>query len=330
MKRIHVVGAGGIGIALARALLTAGHNSLLLVESCPEKLEYGARHGIQVNNSLPQKIDLAPFQNWRPEPNEIVLLCVKCYDNPPILSRLPGDCFLVPVQNGFDPVLESQAPPGEGIASFISECEQGTTRTRITRKGMLHLGPLKPWANLERLAELRDLFRAGGIPVSLVPDILPYKNSKLLFNAAISPLTTAGGLDNAALLSSGPLRDLFFDFLLENHRILKTARQPMETIGPFHPDQVAFLLKQRFLAYALSPFFRLSLRQTYCSMYGDLKKGITEVRNYNGRLEQLAIQAGAPCPLNSFAVQIIESLAASGESPSPSHLQGFHISSAGY
>ena len=54
--------------------------------------------------------------------------------------RLSDDAFLVPVQNGFDPELESRNHAGEGIASFVSECERDRPVTRITRPGSLHIG----------------------------------------------------------------------------------------------------------------------------------------------------------------------------------------------
>jgi hypothetical protein len=45
------------------------------------------------------------------------LLCTKTYDNPVVLARIPLRHLLVPIQNGFDPVLNELNHPFEGIAS---------------------------------------------------------------------------------------------------------------------------------------------------------------------------------------------------------------------
>jgi ketopantoate reductase len=130
-----------------------------------------------------------------------------------------------------------------------------------------------------------------------------------MYNAAISPLTSAGGLENAALLKPGKLRTLFFQFLLENHAILKASNQPMGTIGPFHPDKVAWLLNHKWLGESMAPFFRPSLKKTYCSMFHDVIGGATEIENYNGYLSRLAKTSKSPSPLNDIALNVIKQMA---------------------
>ena len=109
-----------------------------------------------------------------------------------MLQHLPDTVTLIPIQNGFDGALENARVALEGIASFVSECRPHQTHTRITRPGKLHLGgrgsgPLNEGARrkLTRLAEA--LSEARLFRVKLVPDILPYKHTKLMYNAAISP-----------------------------------------------------------------------------------------------------------------------------------------------
>jgi hypothetical protein len=57
-----------------------------------------------------------------------------------VLARIPLRHLLVPIQNGFDPVLNELNHPFEGIASFVSQCEANRPSTRITRIGELYLG----------------------------------------------------------------------------------------------------------------------------------------------------------------------------------------------
>ena len=198
---------------------------------------------------------------------------------------------------------------GEGIASFISECRPKKTIAAITRSGKLHLGPIQPWTNMPLLFELKTALRQGGIDSHLVAWSLPYKNTKLMYNAAISPLTSAGGFENSALLKPGKLRTLFFQLLLENHAILKASNQPMGTIGPFHPDKVAWLLTHKWVGESMAPFFRPSLKKTFCSMFHDVKGGVTEIENYNGYLSRLAKTSKLPSPLNDLALKVITQMA---------------------
>ncbi len=306
MGPFHIFGAGGIGLALAVSLHKAGLN-VLLVEKNSKKIDYCNAHGVILNNQhFPIKI--LPFDLWKPIPNAIHFLCVKCYDNSKILEKIPTQAILIPIQNGFDQQLSLHPLAGEGIASFISECTPFTTKATITRAGKLHLGPLQPWANLKLLSELNAHLKEGGLDSYLVSWSLPYKNTKLMYNAAISPLTSAGGLENSALLKAGKLRTLFFRLLLENYTILKAANQPLGTLGPMHPSKVAWLLKTQGLGEMLAPFFRPSLKQTYCSMFNDIAMGETEIDNYNGHLSRLAKAFNTPSPINDHAVSVIENM----------------------
>ncbi len=169
--------------------------------------------------------------------------CTKCFDNEQVLTRLARGVSLIPVQNGFDPLLAAYGHEFEGIASFVSECEADRPRTRITRPGELHLG--RRSADSIRLARpemfdqlaLSRLFR-----VVEVPAIDPFKYAKLMYSAAISPLAATAGIDNGSILSIPAARRLFFALLNENYRILSEAGMPLEKIGPFRPATVAWIL----------------------------------------------------------------------------------------
>lgn len=312
MKAIHILGAGGIGCAVGYALLRAGVH-VTLVDTDPEKVAWGHKHGVQVDNLPPLQARVLHFDDWIPEVGRPTLLCTKCYDNRRVLARLPAGASLIPIQNGFDPELERRGDVLEGIASFVSECFPGRTHTRITRRGKLHLGPRgsakrkppSPLLQLYPAHKLVDVLRPTALfRVVPVPDILPYKYTKLLYNAAISPLASAAGIDNGQLLSVEPARRLFFALLQENYAILRHARVPLGKVGPFHPDTVAWILRHvavsRVLAWAFTP----SLRGTYCSMAHDLLAGRTEIDYYNGRLIELA--GDVSCPLNRRLVALVK------------------------
>jgi 2-dehydropantoate 2-reductase len=305
MDAITIVGAGGIGVAVGYALRSAGV-PVTFVEADVAKVAYGRRHGVAVDRRPTLPAEFVHFDDWRPEPAAAVWLCTKCYDNAAVLDRVPESCSILPIQNGFDPLLDAREHAAEGIASFVSECLPGRPHTRVTRAGKLHLG-LRGAGDEPRLAAWAGaLRRAKLFRVELVPDVRPYKHTKLMYNAAISPLAAAAGLDNGQLLSVPPARRLFFALLRENHAILAGAGLPLGKVGPFHPATVARILRRPAVANALAWAFYPSLRGSYCSMSGDIEKGRTELENYTGHLLRLAGET--PCPLNRQVYDVVKQL----------------------
>jgi ketopantoate reductase len=211
VQSVNIIGAGGIGVVLGGALARAGWN-VTMVDIHEAKLEAGRRDGIEVNGVKEKKLLFASFAEWRPTDGAILLLCTKTYDNATVLARIPLRHLLVPIQNGFDPMLNESSHPFEGIASFVSQCESNRPSTKITRKGGLYLGGRRPLTVEERavLKELAGGFRQGGVDqVSIVPLIGGYKSAKLMYNAAISPLAAAAGIDNEELLGDPVAQRLF-------------------------------------------------------------------------------------------------------------------------
>jgi 2-dehydropantoate 2-reductase len=302
MDTLTVVGAGGIGCAVGYFLRAAGVR-VTFVDADAVKVGWGRVNGVQVDGRPPLPAEFVPFIGWRPEPGATVLLCTKCYDNGAVLERLPDPVTLIPIQNGFDRRLDGRGGALEGIASFISECLPEQTHTRITRNGKLHLGR-RADGDDRPLRELAGLLRRHApFRVEVVPDILPYKYTKLMYNAAISPLAAAAGLDNGQLLSLPLARRLFFDLLRENYSVLRGAGVPLGKVGPLHPHTVARILGRPLVANSLAWAFYPSLRKTYCSMSGDLSKGRTEIDYYNRHLIDLA--GGRPCPLNRRVYDLV-------------------------
>jgi len=267
------------------------------------------------------KLPFVAFPDWQPPTDAVILLCTKTYDNPTVLARLKTTRRLVPVQNGYDTTLDSCDYAGEGIASFVAECARQHPVARITRRGSLHIGARRPVSAEEReaLASLAAAFKKAGLfEVELVEDVRPFKAAKLMYNAAISPLAAAAGVDNAELLTDTLAKGLFFGLLLENHAVLRHAGLALARIGPFHPDTVARILRTPGLPELMAIFFRPSLRGTYCSMAPDIGRGETEIDAYNGHLVRLA--GNFPCPLNRAAVRLITRITREGTTARRSHL----------
>jgi 2-dehydropantoate 2-reductase len=318
--RAHVVGVGGIGAVLGWSLANAGWD-VTLVERCADKVALGLADGLVVAGRRPMKLPFVAFSAWEPPTDAVILLCTKTYDNGSVLARLKTTRHLVPVQNGYDANLDSHDHAGEGIASFVAECMRERPVVRITRPGMLHIGARRPATPEERdeLAQLaRALGSSGLFEARLVEDVRPLKAAKLMYNAAISPIAAAAGIDNAELLTDRLARRLFFGLLQENYAVLRHAGSALAKIGPFHPDTVARILRTPGLPALLAIFFRPSLRNTYCSMSPDIGRGETEIDAYNGHLVRLA--GNFPCPLNRAAVRLVTRITREGMTPDRRHL----------
>jgi 2-dehydropantoate 2-reductase len=320
-RPIHVLGAGGIGVVMAWCLARAG-NEVTVVENNPDKLRAGRENGLLIEGHEPCHPAFIHYDDWRPGGDDLILLCTKTYTNVDVLKKLSGKANLVPVQNGFDRLLEAQAHAGEGIVSFVSECRRDKPVTRITRAGEFHLGPRRVVNESEHnlLTALGNALASAKLfPVHVVDDILPYKYTKLMYNAAISPLAASAGVDNAALLDDPLAKQLFFALIKENYAILKQAGVHLAKIGPMHPDSVNRLLTLPLLPDLMAVFFKPSLRGTYCSMSPDMGSGQTEIDAYNGYL--IALAGDYPCPLNRAAHALVKRITAERRPPDRKYLQ---------
>jgi 2-dehydropantoate 2-reductase len=280
-----------------------------MVEINDAKVNTGRQNGIEVDGVRERNVHFTSFSEWTPDEQAILLLCTKTYDNPAVLSRIPRRQLLIPIQNGFDPMLNKSSHPFEGIASFVSQGAVDRPSTRITRKGELYLGGRRPLDHLERkvLDHLATELRRGGMDrVTTVDLIGAYKSAKLMYNAAISPLAAAAGIDNGELLSDTLAQRLFFALLRENYAILRRSGAPLARIGPFHPKVVNWILSLPGLARMLAHFFRPGLRGTYCSMAPDMGTGRSEIGAYNGYLKQLA--QGVACPINTAVLELMKAM----------------------
>jgi 2-dehydropantoate 2-reductase len=310
MDAVHIIGAGGIGCAVGYVLAANG-SRVTFVDVNPRKLE---ANGVKLNDEPPLKAEFIHFDEWRPPQDTTIILSTKCYDNAAVLTKLEPDAQarVLPIQNGFDAALDSLDHTTEGIASFVAKCEPHVPHARITRPGELHIGPRRAGPAVAT-AWLDGCLFFRVVPV---PNILPIKYAKLMYNAAISPLAAAAGIDNGQLLSVPAARHLFFELLQENYRILSAAGIALGKVGPFDPRTVAWILRRKWLAKLMARGFEPSLRGTYCSMAGEIQKGRTEIDNYNGHLIRLAEQHGTPYPLNRAVFDLVTRMTAERTTPS--------------
>jgi 2-dehydropantoate 2-reductase len=318
----HIIGAGGIGVASAACLIRAGWD-VIMVDSNPGKIAAGRRDEMMLDGQPIRGAHFIHFDEWVPPTDKVVLLCTKTFDNAPVLQRIANTQALVPIQNGYDRKLEECDHPAEAIASFVSECPADRLSARITRAGSLHIGPRRKTtsaAEHKHINALASAFTEGKLfPGKRVGEIGPFKATKLMYNAAISPLAASAGVDDAELLIEPLTQKLFFALLQENYSILRHAGLTLKQIGPFHPDTVMRILQTPILPKIMGLFFRPSLRGTYCSMSPDMGIGRTEIDAYNGHLVRLA--GGFPCPINNAVINLVDRISCERLPKARTHLR---------
>ena len=214
-----------------RARARAAGIDVHFIDTNTKKVHWGNVNGVGVEGRGSLPATFIAFDDWEPGPDSIILLCTKCYCNAAVLARTPSTATIIPIQNGFDPDLEARHHPFEGISSFVSECDADRPLTRVTRRGRLFLGSRDGrTSNAEKVlvAPLRETKLFSLMPVD---DILPFKYTKLMYNAAISPLAAAAGIDNGQLLRYPQVRRLFFRLLAENYSILRAQAFRWERSG---------------------------------------------------------------------------------------------------
>src|SRR5579875_949721 len=106
MDVVHIVGAGGIGCAVGYSLCNSGL-SVVFVDTDAAKIDWGRRQGVAVDDLPPHPADFIAFDDWQPPADAVIFLCTKCYDNAAVLERIPASATLIPIQNGFDPLLHA-------------------------------------------------------------------------------------------------------------------------------------------------------------------------------------------------------------------------------
>ena len=293
---ITVVGAGGIGCSIAATIQHSGQ-PVKLVEICQQKITWAQENGIQVTGIPTQFIPIQSFRTWEPVDGEINVLCIKSYNNKLIVGKKIDWNQSITIQNGFNELLTSISRNGEGIASYIAECQPGKTQVAITRGGKLHLGtfPGKESA-LPFYKRLAQWIRIPLVRTEITTNITKYKYTKFLYNCAISPLASGCGVDNGQLLANPRIRPLFLGLLRENLEIMASANIELGKVGPFQPKTVVAILRNPWVTNFMAGWFQKSLDKTYCSMACDWSSGETELEDYLGHLIHLA--GNYPCPLN--------------------------------
>ena len=188
---------------LGYALRAAGV-PVVFVEANPAKIEAGRRDGVRVDDRPPLRAEFVHFDDWKPDPDALdpalheVLRQRRGAREAAAWSRARPD-----PERLRSAARTRSATSARGSRRSCRSARR-TGRTRGSReRGNCMLGEGTPPRRTPPMAgRMNPLTRSGSwrgvvcFRLVEVPDIDPIKHTKLMYNAAISPLAAAAGIDN--------------------------------------------------------------------------------------------------------------------------------------
>ena len=242
MDAVHVVGAGGIGCAVGYALRAAGV-PVVFVDANPAKVEAGRRDGVASTTARRCRPSSSTSTTGSRRPARpscsarSATTTRRCW-------RAAGGRRTHPDPERLRPATRGARARGGGHRVVRVGVRARTARTRGSRgRGSCTWGkivqPRRAAAAERRLARScsgRGLRGRSRFRVVEVPRIEPIKHTKLMYNAAISPLAAAAGIDNGqAPLACPAARRCSSRSCRRTTASCRAAGVELGKVGPFHP-----------------------------------------------------------------------------------------------
>lgn len=296
--KVAVYGAGAVGAYLGSRFAAARADVHLIARGA--HLEALRERGLTL--ITPDGVTTTPV--WATEdpasigPVDLVLFCVKSYDTEGAAERLPSlmrpGTAVLSIQNGIDNEAKIAARIGEehvlGAATYILAAIEspGVVRSGPAR---LVIGELRGGAPSQRVQEIVDLAKAGGIAAVAVRDIRVAKWEKYVLLLAFSAVTATTQLTVGDVRGSEAASAMLRAVMVEAWSIGRALGVPLAD------DLVD---RQHALVLAQADNEGTSLRH-------DLLTGHRmELEALHGTLMRLGRQTGIPTPWTDAAYAILQ------------------------
>lgn len=293
--RVAVFGAGGTGGYFGALLAHAGEDVTFIARGA--HLDAIRARGLTVKSQMRGDFVVQAAATDDPRqvgPVDLVLFCVKAYDNDstiPLLPPLIGpDTMVLSVQNGIDNEARiarviGPKPVMGAIAGVSSVVESPGVIHHKAGPGLIRFGELAGGTSV-RTEGLLEVLRRAGIQAELHPDVRVALWEKFLFICGLSGLTALTRLPLGAILGCPETRGL-----------LRGVMEEVESVG--RAEAIALPVSCADQALALMEGLDPSVRG---SLYYDLAAGRRlELDTLNGTVVRLGRERGVPTPLN-FAI----------------------------
>ncbi len=299
MKQIMVVGAGSVGGYFGAQLAKSNPNVSFLLRS--RTLEAVKQRGLTIRSA---KGTLTVHPPAASDPRQLatpdlIILGVKAYDLDEVISQLQpiltDKTVILTLQNGIDTEdrilarLQRDCVVG-GVAFIYSKIVEPGVIDHYKR-GAVAIGELMGHKS-ERLLQIADIFKQGGVSCQISDDIRKSKWEKMCWNCVFNPITVliddkvAKALDNPEMM--GVIRQI----VGEVAAISAALKVPL---APDMPEKVVKWTQE--------------IRDIHTSMYDDWKaKRPTEIDYLNGYIVRMGRQLGIPTPVNEALTAMIKAV----------------------
>jgi 2-dehydropantoate 2-reductase len=293
--RVAVVGTGGTGGYFGGLLARAGEDVTFIARS--KHLEAIREHGLTVKSRLVGDFTLrvpATSDTKHIGPVDLILFCVKAYDNATAIELLPplvgSETMVLSLQNGVDNEEQIAQAIGDrpvvGAVSFVTcMIEAPGIVAQTAGLGKIIMGELAGGIS-PRLEHLRDAFERAQIVAQVHQDIKTAIWEKFLFICGFSGVTALTRLPIGTIIETP-----------QTYMLLKGVMEEVYEVARAHGIAVA----EGCVEQSVSTLARWE-PWGHGSLYFDLANSKhLELDALNGAVVRLGEQHGVPTPLN-FAI----------------------------
>ena len=351
MKRVGVLGVGGIGGSLAAHLARAGLDPLCIE---PWREHAGAMrfNGLFLDGVWGEfRVEVKAFHTSElanlPGPLEVLFVALKSFDTQRglrlVRPYLASDGVVVTLQNGMNEEIISPivgAHRTMGCVTTYNGMLMGPGHVRIlaslalamtTKPTCFTVGELDGRMT-PRLSEVAGVLSAA-LPTQTTTDLLAERWAKLVTNCMVNPVCALTGLNSLDMRLHPGARRVSILLGAETVRVaLAVGHRPPSLVGDLAPEDLLVAAEKGETPKVMEAFLRGTETRPpehligQPSMLQDVLKGRpTEIDYINGYVARQGREAGVPTPVNEAAVALVTAVEARRLRPGVENLERLRI-----
>lgn len=293
--RICVFGAGSIGSCIG-GLLARDHDVTLIGRRA--NVDAVRANGLSLQGTVRRRvrIDAREDISGLPSP-DLLIVTTKAYATSAVIETCRewalDDTIALTLQNGLGNIEQLRDWKGDLAIGGTTTTGASLTSPGVVRIADIGRTVLGSDANPGSARSIAAAFRAAGMPTRTTEDIQGEIWSKAIVNATINPVTAILRVTNGELIKSRVVS-----------RLMKEICSECEAVA--YGCEIS--LPHRSM-YKRTRSVARRTASNKSSMLRDIELGRrTEVRNINGEICRMGLDARVPTPVNAALVAMIESL----------------------